>query len=94
MNTNLKRVEDLFDLKPSPAALVFRHGNQQYGQPTQKHVGPDPFRQAVPDRTNVDHMFEVAKHPFDGGQLLVAEDHVPSGTDGSTMDACQSSTGS
>ena len=41
------------------------------------HTSPDPFRQAVPDWTNVDHMFEIAKNPFDGGQLLVAKDYVP-----------------
>ena len=73
MNTNLKLVEGLFDLKPCPATLVFRHANQQHGQPAQENVGPDSFRQAVPDRTNIDHVFQAAKNPFDGGQLLVAK---------------------
>ena len=77
MNTNLKLVEGLFDLKPCPATLVFRHANQQHGQPAQENVGPDSFGQAMADGANIDHVFQVAKNPFDGSQLLVAKDHVP-----------------
>jgi len=60
-------------LRTSPSSLAT---DEKQREPAQQHVGPDPVRQAMVDRSDVDRVLEVAEDALHGGELLVAEGDV------------------